>query len=204
MKPPQIHAPRAIAPAMQMFQGFLQSRISEGAQFNIGDTIQCSWIWLRVGADEKGQLSILAPQDGAMPMCFVADCSDALNLVMTQRYVCDSFGVECGWCNARQSVIVIKDIADCRKIFMNRTEQEKSNASGWFFGASDTKLDVNDLGSLELKSLWQLSCEFPQSRDFFLLPQGWQVVFEDRPVVLQDFEATIAQPGSYYASKYQS
>src|SRR5258707_8991245 len=88
MDSPQIHAPKAIAPAMQMIKGFVQSRISEGIQFNIGDTIQCSWMWLRVGADEKRQTSILGPKTGVMPMCFVTDCSEALNLVMTQRYVC--------------------------------------------------------------------------------------------------------------------
>ena len=189
---------------MQMIKGFVQSRVSEGVQFNIGDTIQCSWMWLKVGADEKGQTSILGPKTGVMPMCFVTDCSEALNLVMTQRYLCDSFRVECAWCNARQSAVVIKDLADCQKVFMNRTEREKGNASGWFFGASDTKLDVSDSSSLELKSLWQLSCVFPQSREFFLLPQGWQVVFETRPVVLRNFKAAGAQPDSYYVAKYQS
>ncbi len=189
---------------MQMMRGFMQSRISEGVQFNIGDTIQCSWMWFRVGTDEKGETSILAPRIGTMPMCFVADCSDALNLLLTQRYVCDSFDLACGWCNACQSAIVVKDFADCQNVFMNRTGPEKGRVSGWFFGASDSKLDANDPANLELKSLWQLCCEFPDSRDFFLLPQGWQVVFEDRPVVLRDFEAASPKPGSYYVAKYRS
>ena len=65
-------------------------------------------------------------------MRFVEDSSDALNMILTQRYVCDSFGVECGWCNAVQSAVVVKDLADCKKIFMNRTEQEDGRASGWY------------------------------------------------------------------------
>jgi hypothetical protein len=139
-----------------------------------------------------------------MPMRFVEDSSDALNLILTQRYVCDSFGVECGWCNAVQSAVVIKDLADCKRIFMNRTEQEDGRASGWFFGASDSKLDANDAHNLLLKSLWELSCDLPESRDFFLLPHGWQVALEDRPVVLQDFNVAGAQPNSYYVARYQS
>ena len=204
MNSPRIRAPKAVAPAMQMMGSFLQSRIAEGAQFNIGDTIQCSWMWFRVGVDEKGETSILAPRFGSMPMSFVADCSDALNLVLTQRYVCDSFDLVCGWCNARQSAVVVRDFMHCQKVFMNRTEPENGNVSGWFLGASDSKLDVNDSANLELKSLWQISCELPVSRDFFLLPQGWQVVFEDRPVVLRNFEAASPKPSSYYVAKYRS
>jgi hypothetical protein len=131
-----------------------------------------------------GKQAIFAPQIGNMPMKFLCDCSDALNLILTQRYICDSFGVECCWCNARQSAIVIKDIADSKEIFMNRTDVEDGSVSGWFFGAQDSKLDVNEATNLELKNLWELSCQFPDSKDFFLLPAGWQVVFERSPIVL--------------------
>lgn len=204
MNPPQICAPKAIGPALEMLRGFLQSRLAQGAEFKPGHSIQCSWMWFKVGADEQGLPTILAPQAGIMPMRFVTDSSEALNLVLTQRYVCDSFGVECGWCNAVQYAVVIKDLADCQRVFMNRTEQEKDLASGWFFGASDSKLDAKDAHNLEFKSLWELSCDLPESRDFFLLPQGWQVALEDGPVVLQDFKVATARPNSYYVARYQS
>ena len=204
MNQPRIHAPRAAAPAVNMLMDFLTSRIAEGAEFQIGQTIQCSWMWFKVGADEDGELALLAPRPGVMPMSFVTDSSDGLNLVLTQRYICDSFGVECGWCNALQSAIVIKDLAGCKKIFMNRTDDADGRTSGWFVGASDTGLDVNDAHNLELKSLWELSCALPESKDFFLLPQGWQVVFEARPVVLRDAQVAKAKPSSYYATRYQN
>lgn len=204
MIPPQIHAPKAIGLANEMLNNFFQTRIAEGAEFKIGQTIQCSWMWFKVGIGEQGDLAILAPQTGVMPMQFISDCSDALNLILTQRYVCDSFGVECDGCNAVQSALVIKDLRDCKRIFMNRTEQENGRVSGWFFGASDSTLEANDPTNLEFKSLWELSCSIPQSRDFYLLPQGWQVVFEDRPIVLRDFNVPSARPDSYYAARYQS
>lgn len=204
MNPPRIHAPKAVAPAVEMLRGFLQSRVAEGAEFKTGHTIQCAWMWFKVGTDERGQPTILAPQTGLMPMRFVVDSSEALNLILTQRYVCDSFGAECGWCNAVQSALVIKDLADCKRIFMNRTEPENGRASGWFVGASDSKLEANDPHNLELKSLWELCCSLPESSDFFLLPQGWQVVLEDRPVVLQELKVASARPNSYYVTRYQS
>lgn len=204
MKPPHLYAPNAVAPAVEMITGFLESRIEEGAHFLSGQTIQCSWMWFTVGEDEKGRSVVLAPRTGAMPMDFVPDCSEALNLVLTQRYVCDSFGVEPGWCSAMQSAIVIKDFSECREVFMNRTDPEDGHSSGWYLGAFDSKLDVNDAENLQLMSLWELSCHFPLSRDFYLLPPGWQVVFDQPPTVLRDFERAVPEAGSYCARKYES
>lgn len=161
-------------------------------------------MWLKVGEDKNGQMEVLAPRAGAMPMDFVPDCSEALNLVLTQRYVCDSFGLDCSPCSAVQTAIVIKDFSECQDVFMNRTDPEKGRSSGWYFGAGDSKLDVNLAENLELKSLWELACQFPLARDFFLLPPGWQVVFEEQPVVLQDFEKAVPGPASYFAKKYGS
>ncbi len=204
MKPPQVHAPNAIAPAIEMLTGFLQSRIAKGEKFESGQSIQCSWMWLKVGEDEKGETVVLAPRAGTMPMDFVPDISEALNLILIQRFVCDSFGLDCGFCNALQAAIVVKDLARCRDVFMNRTDGEKGRSSGWFFGGSDSKLDVNVAENLELKSLWELSCQFPMAIDFFLLPQGWQVAFREQPIVLNDFERATPRSGSYYAAKYGS
>jgi hypothetical protein len=174
MRPPRIHAPNAVAPAIEMLTDFLESRIAKGEKFESGQSIQCSWMWLKVGHDERGETVVLAPMAGTMPMDFVSDISDALNLVLTQRYVCDSFGVDSSSGNAIQAALVVKDLAECRDVFMNRTDGEKGRSSGWFFGGSDSKLDVNLAQNLELKSLWELSCHYPMARDFFLLPQGWQ------------------------------
>ena len=203
MKPPRINAPRAIAPAVEMLRSYLQSRIAEGVMFTCGQTIQFSWMWFQVGS-ERDELVIRGPKSGVMPIEFTTDCSDALNLVLTQRYVCDSFDANIGWCSAVQSAIVIKDIAQCRQIFMNRMEEQEGNVSGWFFGATDSQLDANDAESLELKSLWELSCDIPASADFFLLPSGWQVSFNERPLVFQGSKFVSARSDSYYAAKYQS
>ena len=59
MKPPQVHAPNAIAPAIEMLTGFLQLKIAKGEKFESGQSIQCSWMWLKVGEDEKGEIYLL-------------------------------------------------------------------------------------------------------------------------------------------------
>lgn len=145
---------------------------------------------------------MFGPRLGVMPMDFQLDCSDALNVVARQQYVCGSFGVECDPCDALQSAIVVRDIDTCRDLFMDRMDASCGHASGWFIGAHDTRLDVNDEGNLELRSLWEISCSIPAAIEFFLLPTGWQVMLKDLPVVLRKNETATPQPGSYFAAKY--
>jgi hypothetical protein len=201
MNLPLLHAPNAVKPAYDTFINFLRNRIYEGATFSDGVLIQFSWLCLKV-EESEGQRRIISPEFGVTPMNFIDDCSDSLNLVLTQKYMVESFGAEFGWCNCRQSAIVIKDFDGCRDIFMNRLNEEGNSDSGWFFSAQDSKLEVDDASNLERRSLWELFCRRPFCGDFFLLPPGWQVMFEDKPVVLTDYLPATYDNDSYYAQKY--
>lgn len=199
--PPQVYAPNAVDPARESLEAFIRQSMESGASFEVGQMIQMSWIWLKVAEDESG-MKITAPVHPSMPWEFVDDCSEALNLIVRQRYVTDSFELDPGWCHSRQSAIVIKDLERCSQLFMNRTEPEEGNASGWFIGAMDSELDANAAENLELVSLWELYCTYKEFGDFFLLPENWQVVFESAPVVLRNFERIEPLPGSLFATRY--
>jgi len=201
MNVPQVHAPNGLPPALKMFTGFLESRAKSGVTFKPDQTIQCGWMWFKVG-ENGGGLSVLAPKLGVMPMEFGPDCSDALNLIAVQRYICDSFGVDPSLCSAMQSAIAVKGLADCKDIFINRLDEPNERSSGWFFGAADSKLDANVAENLELKSLWELSCLIPPATEFFLLPPGLQVFFSNSPIVLRDATPISPKEGSYFARKY--
>ncbi|MCA9795118.1 MAG: hypothetical protein KC910_25090 [Candidatus Eremiobacteraeota bacterium] len=194
---PTFHAPRAIAPATEMFENFL----AEGGPFRDGDSIQLSWMWLKVVQQGDG-LSIHAPRPKSMPMEFQPDCSDALMLTLTQRYLCDSFGVAASPCNASQAALVVKDLNRCQKVFMNRLGPEEASDSGWYFDSPESQLDANDPDSLEYLSLWELAGRYPLALDFFLLPTDWQVALQAAPTVLQNFKPVAARPNSYYALRY--
>jgi hypothetical protein len=198
---PKIHAPDAIEPAMDMLANFITTRLEEGATFAPGETIQCGWMWLIV-EETDGERCVVAPELGVMPMQFQADCSNALNMVLGQRYLCDSFQLGYGWCDARQAALTIKGIGESDEIFMNRQGEGKDQDSGWYFGASDNPRDPNDANNLEWRSLWELSCLFPRALEFFLLPPGTQAVLNGPLAVLRDHEPLIAQPESYFAAKY--
>ncbi|MGE0490428.1 MAG: hypothetical protein AB7S38_14565 [Vulcanimicrobiota bacterium] len=194
---PTFQAPGATEPAVEMFERFL----AEGGPFRDGESIQLSWMWLQVAQQGDG-LVILAPRLGSMPMEFHDDCSRALVLNLTQRYICDSFGVSPSPCNARQAALVVKDLDRCQKVFMNRLGPEEASDSGWYFDSPESQLDANDPDSLEYLSLWELAGRYPLALDFFLLPTDWQVALQAAPTVLQSFKPVAARPNSYYALRY--
>ncbi|MGB0582807.1 MAG: immunity protein Imm33 domain-containing protein [Limisphaerales bacterium] len=197
---PNITAPTALPPALEGFASFLREAVESGVEFKPGETVQFSWVWFQVAGDENS-LRVTAPETGRTPMEFGDDCSAALNLVLQQRYVADSFELECGWCHALQSAIVIKDLESCEQWFMNRTDAEEGTTSGWYIGAEDSDLEVNDSANLELRSLWELSCLRSEMTELFLLPQGTVVVLDETPRVLTD-DGRVPLEDSYYAQKY--
>lgn len=194
---PNLHAPTAIPAAREKLEAFLKERAADGAEFAVGETIQVGWMWFII--EEQG---IAAPQMGVMPMAFDADCSVALNLVITQSYLCDSFDLPYSFCDARQAALTIKGLGENRQVYMNRQNEADGHDSGWFFGASDNPRDPNDAGNLEWRSLWELTCLFPTSLEFFLLPPGHQVKLDGNPAVMRDLQRLTAKPDSYYAGKY--
>ena len=202
MNIPELHAPQAFEPAYDMFHKFLKDSFNNGIKFSNDELIQILWMWLKVEGSEE-IFRILSPEFGIMPMNFIPDCSESLNLVLTQKYLVESFDAEYGLCNCMQSAIVIKDIDSCKEIFINRLGEEKNSDSGWYFGAQDSSLDSNNVDDLERRSLWELFCTYPIFGDFFLLPSGWQVVIEDSPVVLNGYSLAKYKSDSYYAEKYK-
>jgi len=200
---PRFQAPDAIEPACSLLQDFLEQTVSSGAQFRAGELIKLSWSWLKV-EDEGGDLKITAPKPASLPMEFIDDCSDALMLTVQQRYVTDSFDAGFEGCNARQHAIIIRDLFDCEQWFLNRMDPEKDASSGWFVGAFDSNRTPDTPDDLELISLWELYCRKPLMAEFFLLPVGWQVVFDELPVVCFQEQAVKPQPGSYFELKFGS
>ncbi|WP_269542033.1 immunity protein Imm33 domain-containing protein [Cerasicoccus fimbriatus] len=203
MKKPTFSAPTAISQIAMSLARFIDTQFEAGAKFEAEQYLQFGWMQFKI-EDFDGELQILAPAPGKSPIEFQPDCSDALNLILRQRYVCDSFGVEMLECHLGSSIICIRDFEVRNKLFIDRLDAPKEHASGWFLGAQDSELSPNEAENLELRSLWEIACRYPDFVDFFLLPQHWQVILEDDgPVVSRAYEKATAKPGSYYADKYQ-
>lgn len=198
---PSVFAPRALDIVKTMFNEYLETREKEVIDFQNDETIQFGWSLLLI-KDVNSRLEVQGPVPGEMPMRFVPDCSHSLNLMAKQRYICDSFKQQIELCNARQSAIVVKDLASCKHIFMNRAEGENGGASGWFIGAKDSQADSENADDFELKSLWEISCLYPQTIEFFLLPENWQVLLAESPIVLNDYKPAEWLEDSYFDQKF--
>jgi len=202
MTPPTVHAPTAVAATLRLMTEFLESRVAAGATFQPGESIQFGWMWFRVGTSDRGEPAVRVPEFGSMPMRFIDDCSEALNLVLLQQYVCDSFAVAPSECSCMQSALVIADIDACHEPFIDRIDGEENRTSGWYFGAADSALDPNVEGNLKLRSLWELSCQFPVATQFLHLPPGWQVILKPKPQVLCNRAPAAPLVSSYVAKMY--
>lgn len=198
---PTLHAPRAMPPAYDLVRRWVDDYVERGAQFRDGEALEVGWMTFRVGVDSRG-VRMCAPRPGQSPMVFVDDCSEALDLIAAQRYLVDSFGIESSPCQCAQVAIVVRDLDQHADWFLDRMTGEEGQASGWYFGARSSTLDVNDAANLEYRSLWELFCRRPEIGPFLELPPGWQVSLGERPVVHRDREPATPLSGSYYARKY--
>ncbi|MCB1049387.1 MAG: hypothetical protein KDC71_02225 [Acidobacteria bacterium] len=201
MEIPKIHAPNAIPQAVETLQRYLQAQNDQAIAFQQGQTLQFGWMIFKV-IENQSSLALWAPKQFSWPIEFEEDCSQAINLVLTQKYLVESFCTEFEWCNLRDNALVLKGFTENSKIFMNRTDRRESNRSGWFFGAADSIRDANDPANLEVMSLWEVLSLFPPAADFLLLPQNWQVLFQHHPTVLQDYEEAKYASDSYFSKKY--
>jgi len=196
-----ISAPTALPATVRSTEAALIDMANSGSVFKDGQTLQMGWMWFKF-KEVAGTLCLQVPESGKMPFIWNRDCSAGLNTVMMQKFVNDSFGIEQMECHACQSAILLKGLDRKDGMFMNRLDSLNANDSGWFIGAERGNADVNDPENLERKSLWEISCIFPETLLFWMLPSGWQVVFNDIPVVLKDFQVQQAIPGSLYATRY--
>ena len=198
---PFVHAPSALEPALHMLEHWLHESVAGGVGFQDGEIVDVGWMTFLVSVDSRG-VRVAAPQIGSSPMTFVEDCSTALNLIAAQQYLLDSFGAEASPCSCRQSALVINDLFACDSWFLDRLDPGEGGESGWYVGAHESGLDPGDHRNLGLVSLWDLFSYRPYIGPFLQLPPGWQVSFEERPIVLYQREPVAPYPRSFYTQQY--
>jgi hypothetical protein len=196
---PRFSAPTALRPGRSLLDDYLAQRATE-TTFAAGQTIGIGWWFFRLDDDADGSLVVQAPELGWMPIRWQGDCSHALNSVLIQKYIVESFGSDFGWCRLVDSAVVSKSVVEGCEVFINRLSAGTGADSGWFVGSRTESLDVDDPANLVRWSLWEVAVRFPVVLPYLLLPSGCQVLFEDRPVVLRDFRPISPLPGSYAAS----
>jgi hypothetical protein len=184
-----------------MLEHWLHESVLGGVGFHDGEIVDVGWMSFRVSVDAHG-VRVAAPQVGSSPMAFVEDCSTALNLIAAQQYLLDSFGAEACACSCRQTALVVNDLFECETWYIDRLDAGAHGESGWFFGAHESRLDPTDSRNLGVVSLWDLFSHRPYVGPFLQLPPGWQVSFEERPIVHYQHEPVAPYPRSFYTRQY--
>lgn len=197
---PHVHAPGALAEALAMVQQWLEQSVAAGLAFQHGETVDVGWLPFQVSFDSRG-LRVSGPRIGS-PMAFVDDCSMALNLLAAQQYLLDSFGAESGPCHAFHTALVVNDLLECPNWYIDRLEPTVEGHSGWYFGGLESQLDPQEDHNVGVMTLWDLFSYRPYIGPFLQLPVGWQVSFEERPLVSFEYEPVAPYPKSFYTQQY--
>lgn len=183
---PVVHAPTALAHAVEHLQGRLEHAARASGPFRDGQTIEVAGVPFKVALDSRG-LRLSAPRIGSVPMTYTEDCSDTLHIVAGQLALLEANGVRGKPISWFQTAVVVKDLFSCDLWTLERTRAAKKNWSGWTIGAYDSTYDRATSGDVQHVRLWELVCRKPQIAPYLGLPKGWQVSFEDAyPVVLKN------------------
>jgi hypothetical protein len=199
---PTVHAPQAFEQALDIITDYINEAGANGVIFNANETIRVIWMWFKL-YENDGVLELHAPDFKSFPIVWSKDCSKALNTVLIQKYVYESFFDEMSECHLSQSALSLKGINQDSQLFMNRIDDQEANDSGWYFGDESSKLDANDPDNLEYRSLYEMVLMCPQSIDFMLMPKNTQVILnKDSPAVLRDYSEVRAKENSYWKAKF--
>ena len=147
-----------------------------------GETVQYGWFIFRL-VGNGGRLDI-ETLDFKQIASFTDDFSVVERIHHEQLRVLEREGVDLAICNLQQYAIVSKSYRpDVTDPFMNRTSEVEGNDSGWYVGVLGDSLDMNDPNSFEPRSLYEVSIHDHRFVPFWLLPSGFQVLFDgNRPI----------------------
>lgn len=190
---PTVHAPHAPRHVLTPLHNWLARMSAAGTPFEDGQQFQMGWMWFRIGIDSRGA-RVTAPRVGAPALCYVEDCSDALQILASQQSILSKYNVESAPCDCTQTALIVRDLGTCEKPFIDRLAHQMDGRTGWYIGAHDSELDVTQPENLKLVSIWEVLSRRPELAPYLLLPPGWQVSFHDEPVVM--YQRQVVEPHS--------
>ncbi len=160
----------------RMVQDWLMMR-----DFSAGETVQFGWFIFRIASNEKPPK--IETLDFKAIASFTSDFTEVEKIHTDQQAALRANGLEEEPCTLQQSAIVSLSYAPSRaKVFLKRDDSAKGNASGWYVGVEDEELDMNDVDSFALKSLYELSIYDKRMLPYWLLPPV-TTVFLDTDVI---------------------
>ena len=145
----------------------IEGQIRGGTTFNAGETIQMGWMTLLISAKQSGELEILEPKFGSMPVQWVRGANNTIRDFTIQREVCDQVRVDTAYPSMRQSAVTSPNFMKDNQEFELSRDASKGNDSGWVFREGGYRGSNGTLSSL-----YQIAIAVPAVIPFLALPPG--------------------------------
>ena len=154
-----------------------------------GETVEFSWFWFRsCGTDAELDVETLDFQKMAS---FTSEFDVVERIHAEQMEVLAQAGVDALRCTLMHygRVDTYYEPGD-PETYMSRISDASEDFSGWVVGVRSQGLPLNGLRSFDRMSLYEISIRDKRLLPYWLLPQGWSVVFEDdEPLVVRPGES---------------
>lgn len=195
-----IAPPSAPAPIVEPITQWL-AQASEG--FSAGQTVQLGATMLRVDTLPSGELTLMAPQPGSMPIVWQPDLGHAITMTARQRYAADSVGLtpQLDFVNPSGPCAISTHVGEAENILFSR-EEPLENGVSWF--VSCPGLDPEDGSGLEVCSLYEAATRLSIFEVFWGLPIGAQVLLQPRHVRVRFGEQELAIPPDSFLIQFMN
>ena len=176
--------------------GYFEQQIRSGVVFRSGENVQIGWMTAVLEAAGSGELEVLEPEFGSLPIKWVRGVNSTVRHLMIQKEVCDQLGVEVAYPSMRQSGIVSPSFLSDHEEFELSREKPRGNDSGWIFcergysGSSGT-----------LCSLYQIASAVPAVIPLLALPSGSVVKRSKSSLEVSAFNSTISSADNNFLKR---
>ena len=153
----------------------LAQRYLASVHHKTGETVQLGWFIFRIAdASVPPQLESL---DFRKMASFTSDFSEAERIRSLQTAALEQFQVKAEGCTLLQTALVSRSYSPQRAdAFIERQAPNGENDSGWYVGVLKEERDMNDEGSFDMRSLYELSIADQRLLPFWLLPTGMKLL----------------------------
>ena len=123
----------AFASGAQSILSYFENEIRRGTVFRSGETIQIGWMIVSLARDDDGELEVLEPQFGTVPVQWVRGATTTYRHLMLQNEVCRQVGVDPEFPSMQQAGVISPGFLDAVGPFQITREKQNTKDSGWIF-----------------------------------------------------------------------
>lgn len=139
-----------------------------------GETVQCGWFVFRIV--RSGSPPEIETLDMKRFASFTTDFTESERICQLQNQVIRQYQVDASPCSLRHSALVSKSYSsENSEVFLKHDRLCGGSDSGWYVGVHEEPLDMNDVDSFELRSLYELKIKDMRMAPYWLLPEGFLV-----------------------------